>query len=160
MNMLRGSDTALEIFYSYSHKDEKLKEQLETHLAALKHQGLITGWHDRMIEAGEEWAGKIDDHLSTARIILLLVSADFLASDYCYSVEVKQAIKRHEAGSARVIPVILKPCNWDGTPFGKLQALPKDGKPVTRWANRDEAFTDIVLGIKATVAHKITTSSK
>ena len=153
MNTQQKSAAALEVFYSYSHKDEKLKEKLETHLTALKHQGVITGWHDRMIEAGEEWEGKIDEHLNNARIILLLVSADFLASPYCYDVEVKRAIERHEVGSARVIPIILKPCDWEGTPFGKLQALPKDGKPITRWANRDEAFTNIVSGIKAAVAH-------
>jgi TIR domain len=106
-----------------------------------------------MINPGEEWERKIDDHLTTARIILLLVSADFLASHYCYDVEVQRAVERHEAGNARVIPIILKPCDWEGTPFGKLQALPKDGKPVTTWKNREQAFTDIVSGIKAAVAH-------
>ena len=152
MNMKERSDTAVEVFYSYSHKDEKLKEYLEKHLAALKHQGMITGWHDRMVGAGEEWQGKIDDHLNSANIILLLVSADFMASSYCYGVEVMQAVKRHEAGAARVIPIILKPCDWEETPFAKLEALPKDGKPVTRWTNRDEAFKNIVSGIKAAVA--------
>ncbi len=153
MSAKQKSDEPVEIFFSYSHKDEKLKEKLETHLAALQHQDIITGWHDRMISPGEEWKRNIDDHLSTAQIILLLVSADFLAANYCYDVEVQRAVERHEAGDARVIPIILKPCDWDGTPFGKLQALPRDGKPITSWKNRDQAFTDIVLGIKAAVAH-------
>lgn len=151
--MTQKNDGVVEVFYSYSHKDEKLLAKLEAHLAALKNQGIITGWHDRKIEAGEEWKDKIDEHLDTARVILLLVSAEFLASRYCYDVEVARAIERHEAGNARVIPIILKPCDWQGTPFGHLQALPKDGKPVTTWVNRDQAFTDIALGIKAAVAH-------
>jgi TIR domain len=151
--MLQRNNGSIEVFYSYSHRDEKLLTKLEIHLASLKNQGIITGWYDRNIEAGEEWEGKIDEHLDTARVILLLVSADLLASRYCYDIEVARAIERHEAGDARVIPVILKPCDWQGTPFGLLQALPKDGKPVTTWANRDQAFTDIVLGIKAAVAH-------
>ena len=124
---------------------------LENHLAILKRQGVITGWHDRRIGAGEEWEGKIDAHLNSARVILLLISADFIASDYCYDVELKQAMERHEAGEARVIPVILRPVDWKGAPFGKLQALPKDAKPVTTWANRDEAFVDVARGIRAVV---------
>lgn len=153
MRAKQESDEAVEVFFSYSHKDEKLKEKLETHLASLQHQGIIIGWHDRMISPGEEWEGKISHHLSTAQIVLLLVSADFIASHYCYDIEVQRAVERHEAGTARVIPIILKPCDWGGTPFGKLQALPRDGKPITAWKNRDQAFTDIVLGIKAVVAH-------
>src|SRR5690348_2323051 len=102
MHMTSRNDGAIELFYSYSHKDEKLRDRLETHLTSLVHQGIITGWHDRRIEAGQEWEGKIDEHLNTARVILLLVSADFLASRYCYGVEVARAIERHEAGSACV----------------------------------------------------------
>lgn len=152
MSVTQRNDGAVEIFYSYSHKDEKLRDKLETHLSSLKIQGLIAGWHDRRIEAGQEWEGTIDEHLDSARVILLLISADFLASPYCYDVEVARAIERHEAGAARVIPVILKPCDWKETAFSKLQPLPKDGKPVTTWKNRDQAFTDIAQGIRAAVA--------
>ena len=140
------------LFYSYSHKDEALRDELETHLSLLRRQGVVRGWHDRRIAAGTEWAGQIDQHLDTADIILLLVSADFLASDYCYDKEMTRALERHEAGTARVIPVILRPCDWHSAPFGKLQALPKDGKPVTTWKNRDEAFTDIARGIREAAA--------
>ncbi|HEV2705097.1 MAG TPA: TIR domain-containing protein, partial [Pyrinomonadaceae bacterium] len=142
---------AVEIFYSYSHLDEELRCELVKHLANLEHQGVIKGWHDRKITAGTEWAGKIDEHLNSAQIILLLISSDFMASPYCNDVEVKRAMERHEAGEARVIPVILRPCDWEGAPFSKLQALPTDAKAVTLSSNRDEAFLDIVKGIRKVV---------
>src|SRR5205085_7073145 len=117
---------------------------------------VISSWHDRGIGAGNEWAGAIDEHLKTADIILLMVSASFIASDYCYDVELKLAMKRHEAGEARVIPIILRPCDWTKAPFGKLQALPKNGRPVTKWSNRDDAFTDIANGIRRAAEELIT----
>ncbi|MBB5035572.1 toll/interleukin-1 receptor domain-containing protein [Prosthecobacter vanneervenii] len=137
------------IFFSYSHKDESLRNELETHLAMLKREGLITSWHDRKITAGDEFAGVIDEKLNTAEIILLLVSSDFLASGYCYDIEVQQAMARHEAGMARVIPIILRPCEWTRAPFGRLLAAPTDGKPISKWADRDEAFLDVVRQIRA-----------
>jgi len=93
----------------------------------------------------------IDDHLKTAQIILLLISPDFLASDYCYSIEMQRAIERHETGEARVIPIILQPVDWQNTPFSKLQVLPKNAKPITRWRNRADAFLEIAKGIRETV---------
>jgi hypothetical protein len=141
----------LEVFFSYSHKDEKHKDALLAHLAQLKHQKKIRDWHDRRIGAGTEWEGQINEHLNSAQIILLLVSSDFLASKYCYDVEMKRAMERHAAGEARVIPLILRPCDWHSAPFGKLQALPTDGKPVTSWPSRDEGFTIIAKGIRAAV---------
>src|SRR5689334_19666079 len=107
--------------------DEKLRDRLEVHLSALKREGLISGWHDRKIGAGTEWKDAIDDNLKAANIILLLISADFLASDYCYDVELRHAMEQHEQGNARVIPVILRPCDWKKTIFAKLQPLPTDG---------------------------------
>jgi tetratricopeptide (TPR) repeat protein len=136
------------LFYSYSHKDEELRDQLQKHLALMKRQGLIEEWHDRRITVGDEWGGQIDQHLQEADVILLLISADFLASSYCYDVEVDQAMRRHETGDAVVIPVVLRPADWHGAPFGKLQALPKDGKPITMWANADEAFENVAQGIR------------
>lgn len=141
----------VEVFYSYSHRDEELREELERHLSILKHQGVITAWHDRKIGAGTEWAGQIDTHLNTAHVILLLISSDFLASKYCYDVEMRRAMERHEAGEARVIPIILRPVSWKGAPFAKLQALPKDAQPVTSWSNRDEAFVSVAEGIRGAV---------
>ncbi|HYY99820.1 MAG TPA: tetratricopeptide repeat protein [Pyrinomonadaceae bacterium] len=141
------SNEAVRVFYSYSHKDEKLRDTLQEHLSLLKRDGVISEWHDRGIGAGREWAGEIDEHLKSADIILLLVSSSFIASDYCYDVELKLALGMHEAGKARVIPVILRPCKWEKAPFGKLNALPKNAKAVTKWSNRDDAFTDIADGI-------------
>lgn len=108
----------------------------------------IETWHDRMIRAGDEFDGEIDQHLEEAEVILLLISSDFMNSDYCYNVEVKRAMERHEQGDARVIPVILRPCDWYSAPFGKLLAAPTDGKAVTKWPNQDEAFVDIVNQIR------------
>ena len=101
-----------------------------------------------VLAAGEEWSDQIDSHLNTADIILLLVSADFIASDYCYENEMKRAMERHESGDAIVIPVILRPVDWSNAPFAKLQALPKNGKAITTWGNIDEAFTDVAKGIR------------
>jgi hypothetical protein len=142
----------VEIFYSYSHKDEEFLEKLITHLSLLKRKGVITGWHDRQISAGTEWKDRIDERLESAGVILLLVSADFLASDYCYDLEMARAMARHDEGTARVIPIILRNCEWSDAPFGKLQALPKNAKPVKSWADPDEAFTDIAKGIKKAIA--------
>jgi hypothetical protein len=136
------------IFYSYAHKDEALREQLEKHLKILQRQGIISDWHDRAIAAGAEWEKEIDSHLEAANIILLLISADFIASDYCWGKELTRAMERHDAQQARVIPIILREVDWTGAPFSKLQALPKDAKPVTTWPSQDAAFTDIARGIR------------
>jgi internalin A len=139
---------AARLFYSYSHKDESLRNELETHLKLLQRQGLIETWHDRDIDAGDEWKRKIDDNLERADIILLLVSADFIASDYCYEIELKRALERHEKREARVIPVIVRDVNWLNAPFAKLQALPKDGLAVTKWADKDSAWRNVSEGIE------------
>ncbi|XXU80978.1 toll/interleukin-1 receptor domain-containing protein [Sorangium sp. So ce1151] len=117
----------------------------------LKREGLLQSWHDRRIGAGDEWAGQIDRNLDEAEVILLLVSADFLASDYCFDKEMKRALARHDAGQARVIPVILRKTDWRSAPFARLLALPKDGRPVTLWQDRDEAWTDVALGIRSAI---------
>src|SRR6266487_413378 len=138
----------LSIFISYAHEDESLLQQLEGHLSQLRRQGLIADWHDRRILAGEEWAQKIDEHLEAASIILLLISPNFLASDYCYDKEMKRALERHQHGEARAIPIILRPCDWQSSPFARLQSLPRDGKAVTTWQNQDEAFLVIAEGLR------------
>src|ERR1051326_920204 len=121
----------LPLFYSYAHEDEPLREQLEKHLRLLSRQGIISDWHDRQIVAGMNWEQEIDEHLNTASIILLLISSDFLNSDYCYDREMQRALERHKHGEAHVIPVILRPCDWHNAPFGHLQCVPRDGKAVT-----------------------------
>ncbi|MFC7537181.1 toll/interleukin-1 receptor domain-containing protein [Sphingomonas sp. GCM10030256] len=136
------------LFFSYSHADEALRDQLERQLAMLKRQGIIEAWHDRRIGAGNEWATAIDNHVETDDIILLLVSPDFLASDYCYDREMNRALERHDAGEAIVIPVILRPCDWHHAPFGKLQAVPTDGKPVTLMPNTDAALLEVAQAVR------------
>jgi hypothetical protein len=151
--MRQGTSQPIEIFYVYAHSDERLRKRLETHLSTLRQQGVITEWHDRKIVAGTDWKQSIDTHLTTAAIILLLVSPDFLASDYCYGVEMQRALARHAAGEASVIPVILRPVDWQGTPFAHLQCVPTEAKPVTMWANQDEAFRDVAMAIRAVIEH-------
>ena len=140
------------LFYSYSHRDKHLRDQLETHLAALQRQGLIQEWHDQQITAGADWEHEISEHLEAAHIILLLVSADFVASRYCYETEMARALQRHESGSARVIPIILRPCDWENSPLGRLQALPTSAKPITKWRIRDEAWMDVSRGLRKVIA--------
>jgi hypothetical protein len=137
------------VFFSYSHKDESLRDELEVHLAMLKRSGAIDAWHDRKIPAGDELDGAIDSKLNAAEVILLLVSPDFLASRYCCDVEVARAMELHREGSARVIAVILRPCDWKSTPFAKLLVTPTDGKPVSMWPSRDEAFLNVVEQIRS-----------
>lgn len=138
----------VKIFFSYSHEDEQLRNELEAHLAMLKRQGLVEFWHDRRIAAGNDLVGEISDHLEEADIVLLLVSPDFLNSDYCYDIEMQRALEKHRQGEARVIPIILRHCDWHPAPFGKLLALPTDGKPVVKFPDRDEAFFYVVQGIR------------
>ena len=136
------------VFFSYSHADEALRDQLEKQLSMLKRQGVIDTWHDRRIGAGQDIARAIDEQINRDDILLLLVSSDFLASNYCYDIEMKRAMERHEEGSAIVIPVILRACDWHGAPFGKLNAVPRDGKPITQWPDIDEAFLQVAKAIR------------
>lgn len=140
------------IFFSYSHADEALRDQLEKQLAMLKRQGVIETWHDRRIGAGENIHHAIDAHINTDDIILLLVSPDFLASDYCYDVEMKRAMERNDNGEAVVIPVILRACDWHHAPFGNLNAVPRDGRPVASWPDRDEAFLQVAKAVREAVS--------
>ena len=143
----------IRVFLSYSHVDEKYRDALEKHLTSLKRQGLIDSWHDRRIAPGEEWASSIDENLRSADIILLLVSADFIASEYCHEIEMREALARHERKEAVVIPVILRPCHWTGLLFSKLQAATKDGKPVEKYQSYDDAFLEIIRNIEAIANH-------
>ena len=142
------------IFISYAHQDDELRIELRKHLSQLKQQNIIMPWDDQDISAGAEWEGEIATRLNTANIILLLITPDFLHSEYCYSVEMKHAMQRHEAGEAVVLPIILRSVAWEQTPFGKLQALPREAQAVTSWSNKDEAFTSIARDIQRTINEK------
>ena len=147
------------IFYSYSHRDEYLRKELDIHLTILKRLGIIETWHDRKIIPGEDWKQKIDSNLLEADIVLLLISCYFLASDYCYEKEMNISLQRHEKGFARVIPIFLRPCYWQDTPFSRLQCLPENAKPVTSWDDPHEAWTEIAKNIKD-VAEKVISSDQ
>lgn len=138
----------LSLFISYSHKDDEWRAKLDSHLALLKRQSVFDVWHDRRIGAGREWAGDINDALERASVVLLLVSADFLASDYCYDKEMKRALQRHDQGDARVVPVILRTCDWQSSDFGKLQAVPRDGRPIASHSDVDAAMTEVALALR------------
>jgi hypothetical protein len=146
------ADQPVEVFISYSLGDENLLKELLLHLAVLKREGAISIWYDRLVTPGNEWVEEIDERFNQAQIIILLISPSYLASDYCYDIEMPKALERHISNTARLIPVILRSSDWMQTPFSKLQVLPENGKPLTSWDNRDEGFTDIVKGIKKVVS--------
>src|SRR5579859_3891784 len=139
------------VFIGYSHADRKLRKKLEEHLGVLKHSREIVIWQDQEILPGDNWDDQIKTRLKEADVILLLVSASFFASQYCWEEEVQKAIERHKAGTARVIPIILRPVDWQYSLLGQLQALPTGAKPVTRWNDPDDAFEDMVRGIRKVV---------
>ena len=147
------SDT-IEVFISYSKQDKALRDGLLSHLRPLEGAGIIT-WHDRQILPGTQWDAEIKARLNAADIILLLISADFLATDYCTQVEIPEALRRHEAGEAIVMPVILRSCTWDLTPLAAIQAYPEKATPVVRWTHMDDAYTDVVRNVHL-AATKIT----
>jgi len=151
MGEQQGIASPVTIFYSYAQEDEKLRSSLEVQLGLLRQQGIISGWYDRQIIAGTDRKNAIDTHLNAASVILLLVSAYFLNSDYCYGDEMKQALARHEAGTALVIPIILRPVDWKRTPFGQLQCLPRNERPVTAWKDRQAAYHHIAQEIRTAI---------
>jgi len=139
------------VFMSYSHEDEALRDQLEVQLSILKRQGLIEVWHDRRMVAGDRLDWTISKELDQADIVLLLISPDFLASDYCYKIEKGRALERHREGTARLISVILRPCDWPHTDLAQFLVTPTDGRAITTWPNRDEAFLDVAKSIRRAI---------
>jgi hypothetical protein len=148
MRCMEMPPVPVEVFYSFAEIDAPLLEQLEHHLSLLRHEGYISTWHHRQIPAGGDLQEELDVHLNTASLILLLISSDFLASNYCYKREMQQALQRHETHQARVAPIIVRPVDWQSAPFGDLQALPTAGKAITSWSNQDEAWVDVARGIR------------
>ena len=141
----------VEVFCSYASADEDWRQKLETHLSLLRRQGLVSLWYDQLIRPGADWVEAIDTHLEKASVILLLVSADFLASDYCYGIEMKRASERHAAGEARVVPILVRPVDLTGAPFAHLWPLPTDAKPISSWPDEDRALADVAAGIRRVI---------
>ena len=153
--VLRGKRVQLmlkrvRVFISYSHQDDDLRERLRAHLSQLERDGLVEAWDDRAIPAGGEWADEIDRRLEQADVILLLVSADFIRSDYCYRKEMRRALDRNAAKEDRaiVIPVILRQCDWQTAPFAMLQPLPRNGQPLSQWKSEDDYFAAVAKGLR------------
>lgn len=140
------------LFFSYSHRDEDLRDELQIHLTSLQRQGILDTWHDRRIEAGDDFVKSISENLDSADIILLLVSPYFISSNYCYEVEMQHALAKHEKNQSIVIPVILHPCDWHNLPFGHLLATPKDGKPISKFPNIHDGFLDVTLAVKNVIS--------
>jgi len=142
----------IKLFYCYAREDKAMRDELEIHMSGLKRQYHLTNWSDREILPGENWEHAIDQHLSTADIILLLISPHFLASDYCYGKEMQLALARHQIGVCCVIPILLRPTYyWEEAPFSAIQMLPTDAKPLTSWPDRYEAFLDVINGISLSI---------
>lgn len=140
------------IFISYSHKDDALRAELDKHLALLRREGAIELWSDHRILPGSEFEKDISLALEAAEIILLLVSADFLSSDYCFGIEMRRALERHVSGEAVVVPVILRACDWQNAPFSHLNALPSGGREIAKWASPDDAYLNVVQGLRKLLA--------
>lgn len=149
--MSPGELQPVKLFCAYAHEDESLRHELAKHLDLLRRQGFIESWYDRQILPGMEWKAEIEKQLTSARIIVLLISADFIFSDYCYSFEMERALQRHKLGEAWVLPIILRPVDWQEAPFAHLQCLPRDAQPITMWSNQDEAFLSVAQGIRSLV---------
>jgi hypothetical protein len=150
--------TPVNVFFCYAPQDEDLRAELETHLALLKRQGFVRSWSARALGAGEAWRAASDQRLEEADMILLLVSADFLASDDLYEVELRRALERHRTERTRLISIILRPCDYANgdSPLRREVdlLLPSNGRPVTSWPTHDDAFADVVQGLRILLDHE------
>lgn len=149
--MIMPSSSELKVFYSYSHKDQGYRQQLENHLASLKRLYHLQTWFDRQIKPGDNWQGVLEEHLNSADLIFLLISADFMNSDYCYNKEMARALERHARGEAKVIPILVRPVHWKKAPFSHIQLLPTNAQPIKNWANPDKAYYNVVIGVERVV---------
>jgi tetratricopeptide (TPR) repeat protein len=147
--------TAVKVFYSYAHEDEVWRKRLDQHFSFLKREEKIVSWYDGELRAGEKWRGKIEEYLDSADIILLLVSAAFADSEFCYSVEMKRAMERHEDGEAVIVPILLHPCDWTNSPFAPLQALPRGDGAISEWQSTEKALYEVTRGVREVVEELI-----
>ncbi len=136
------------VFISYSHKDEDFKNSLTEHLAGLVRSGAISEWNDRKIVPGADWSHEISENLRNADLILFLISSSFLSSNYCVNIEAETALSMHQSGEAQLVPIVIRAVDWSDTPLSKLQGLPKDALPIASWADRDEAWVNVIQGIR------------
>ena len=142
----------MKAFISYSHINDHALKRLHTHLVVLRRDHHINEWYDREILAGDDVDQEISEQLETCELFLALVSPDYLASGYCYDIEMTRALERHDAGEVRVVPIIIELCEWKKTPLRHLMALPRDSKPVSKWENEDEAYLNVVTELRRILA--------
>lgn len=142
----------LRVFVSYSHQDELHLVELEKHLTTLKRENLISTWHDRKIVPGQEWEKAIDGALQDSDVYVFLISPDFVASEYCIEKEVSVALEKHNSGQAIAIPIVVRSVDWLTTPLGKIQALPKNASPISVWGDKDQAWFEVVRGIRLAIS--------
>ncbi|AUX38942.1 uncharacterized protein SOCE26_003230 [Sorangium cellulosum] len=142
----------VKVFCSYSIEDEAYRQEFDMALAGMRGAGLVETWSFRSIPPGEAVESRVAQALNEADIIVLLVSASFLDSDYCWDIEMRRAVERHDRGDARLVPVVVRSCEWSDAPFAGLSALPQDAKPVASWTHRDEAWTSVARGIRTLVS--------
>lgn len=144
----------VDLFISYSSADRDALTRLRTHLRPLEREGLITPWSDRLLLVGDKFDERIKAELRKARLIAMILSPDFLASEYVNDVELEIAVQRHQEGTARIIPIVYRQCRWRNTPLGHLQATPTDGRPVlsASWTDKDEAWNVVTDDVARAVS--------
>lgn len=147
MTTAEENSPTLTVVLSYSHKDESLRDELDAHLAVLRRLNIVETWHDRKLIPGQGWDHRIKEMIYAADVILLLLSADFFNSDYCYDEEMRIALERHERGETVLVPVLARPCQWKQTDIASIHGLPKDMRAVSLWEDRDLAWNDVAEGI-------------
>jgi TIR domain len=140
----------ISIFIAYALNDAELCAALKNHLTTLIYEHRLRIWYDHDISPGQETMKIIKERLNASHMIILLVSGHFLGSEY-HRWQTELALEMHRVGTKRIIPILLKPSDWETTPLRELQALPKDKRPVTAWPNKDEALVNIVRGIRSVV---------
>ncbi len=141
----------LKIFYSYAHEDEPILAELRKHLAPLRHEQIVVDWYDRELLPGADWDSEISSRLESADIVIALLSADFVASQYAYGRELRRALELHDRGSLALVPVVVRPCRWERLPVARLQVLPEDAKPITSWGEPDRAYLSVAVGVERAV---------
>lgn len=138
----------MKAFISYSHADERTLERLHKHLAMLQREGTLSTWVDHEILPGANLDDAIRQELDSSDLFLALVSPDYLASNYCYEKEFEYALEKSRDGSIRVVPIIAEPSDWLSSPLRQFMALPKEGKPISEWTNANNAYLDVVTGLR------------
>ena len=138
----------LDVFCCSAPEDQEMLALLVKYLSPLQRSDQITVWSAINLNSSVGWEKEFSQRLESADIILLLISPDFLASDYCYNILMKRAIERHEQGNVAVLPLLLRPTYWKNMPFAHFQMLPRNGLPLSKWPDPDDAFLEILQAIE------------